>query len=172
MYGKGWNFPTPDVVFIDAGHTYENVTNDIENCIRYFDDFSINIHIVDEPKRDQYLFPISDFDQWTSKGLISFIIFSFTMGLFALLTPCVFPMIPITVSFFTKQGELENNNPLRSATIYVLGIIAIFTSLGLILSLILGGDAIVSEVYTDISSDAFYFTATTDGGNNWTVTNN
>ncbi len=37
LYGEDWNFPTPDVVFIDAGHTYENVISDIENCIKYFD---------------------------------------------------------------------------------------------------------------------------------------
>jgi len=60
------------------------------------------------------------------------------MGLLALLTPCVFPMIPITVSFFTKQGEKENNNPLKSAIIYALGIIFIFTSLGLMLAVTLG----------------------------------
>ena len=35
-----------------------------------------------------------------------------------------------------------------------------------------GGDTIQSEAYTDISSDAFYYTDTTDGGNQWTVTNN
>ena len=60
------------------------------------------------------------------------------MGFLALLTPCVFPMIPITVSFFTKQGEIEDNNPLKSAIIYALGIITIFTSLGLILAITLG----------------------------------
>ena len=47
-------------------------------------------------------------------------------------------MIPITVSFFTKQGEKENNNPLKSAIIYALGIIFIFTSLGLMLAVTLG----------------------------------
>ena len=40
------------------------------------------------------------------------------MGLIALLTPCVFPMIPITVSYFTKEGEKENNNPLIEANLY------------------------------------------------------
>ena len=60
------------------------------------------------------------------------------MGLLALLTPCVFPMIPITVSFFTKQGEQEGNKPLKSAITYALGIIIIFTSLGLILAVTLG----------------------------------
>ena len=60
------------------------------------------------------------------------------MGFLALLTPCVFPMIPITVSYFTKEGEKENGNPLKSASIYALGIIVIFSSLGIILALSLG----------------------------------
>ena len=39
------------------------------------------------------------------------------MGFLALLTPCVFPMIPITVSYFTKEGEKENSSPLFSASL-------------------------------------------------------
>jgi len=42
-----------------------------------------------------------------------------------LLTPCVFPMIPITVSFFLKQGEKKLHNPLAMATVYTLTIILV-----------------------------------------------
>ena len=60
------------------------------------------------------------------------------MGFLALLTPCVFPMIPITVSYFTHQGELENQDPVKQASVYGVGIIATFTLLGLILAITLG----------------------------------
>ena len=65
-------------------------------------------------------------------------LFAITMGFLALLTPCVFPMIPITVSFFTKMGESQGSSPFKSATIYTIGIITIFTTLGLILAATLG----------------------------------
>ena len=38
LYNEPWNLPKADVVFIDAGHTYENVTSDIENSLKYLDD--------------------------------------------------------------------------------------------------------------------------------------
>ena len=38
LYGEEWDLPKPDVVFIDAGHTYDNVKSDIENCLKHFDD--------------------------------------------------------------------------------------------------------------------------------------
>ena len=72
------------------------------------------------------------------EGFFSFVILAFSMGLLALLTPCVFPMIPITVSFFTHQGETGEGKPITNAIIYTLGIIATFSILGIILALTLG----------------------------------
>lgn len=72
------------------------------------------------------------------KGIWSFILLALSMGFLALLTPCVFPMIPITVSYFTHQGELEGRSPLKQALVYTLGIIATFTILGLLLAVFLG----------------------------------
>ena len=73
-----------------------------------------------------------------STGLVSFFLLAISMGLLALLTPCVFPMIPITISYFTKQGEIEGRNPLKQASVYSAGIIATYTVLGLLLAITLG----------------------------------
>ena len=117
-------------------------------CIRKYDDFSIPINLTSGEIRQEYkTIPSSEnlstksngvLQDAIDSGILSFIALSFGMGLLALLTPCVFPMIPITVSFFTKQGEQEGNRPLKSAITYALGIIIIFTSLGLILAVTLG----------------------------------
>jgi thiol:disulfide interchange protein DsbD len=56
-------------------------------------------------------------------------------ALLALLTPCVFPMIPITVSFFTKHAEHSRHRPIIPASVYCLGIVLSFTLIGLIFSL-------------------------------------
>ena len=72
------------------------------------------------------------------QGFFSFVLLAISMGFLALLTPCVFPMIPITVSFFTQQGESRQGKPLKIAIIYTLGIIATFSILGFILALTLG----------------------------------
>ena len=72
------------------------------------------------------------------QGFFSFVLLAISMGFLALLTPCVFPMIPITVSFFTQQGESRRGKPLKNAIIYTLGIISTFSILGFILALTLG----------------------------------
>ena len=77
-------------------------------------------------------------DDAIAAGFWSFVLLSISMGFLALLTPCVFPMIPITVSFFTHQGELENQKPLNQALVYTLGIVATFSILGMILAITLG----------------------------------
>lgn len=66
-------------------------------------------------------------------SLIGFFLLSFVAGLAALLTPCVFPMIPMTVSFFTGQGRSRSQ-----AFIYGLSIIVIYTLIGVALAPLMG----------------------------------
>lgn len=55
-------------------------------------------------------------------------------ALFALLTPCVFPMVPVTVSFFTKQAENRKQSPMLMPLVYVAGIIVSFVFIGVIVT--------------------------------------
>ena len=67
-----------------------------------------------------------------------FIWLAITFGALSLLTPCVFPMIPITVSYFTKHGSDSRLGSVRDALIYAGGIILTFTGLGIALALVFG----------------------------------
>ncbi len=75
------------------------------------------------------------------KGIGTFLALSFGAGLFSLLTPCVFPMIPITVSFFIKRKDTPSGG-LRGALAYCFGIIGTFTLLGTAITLIFGASAV------------------------------
>jgi len=77
-------------------------------------------------------------DDAIAKGMLYFILLAVSMGFLALLTPCVFPMIPITISYFIKQGGDEGKKPLTQAFVYSLGIIITYTVLGLLLAITLG----------------------------------
>ncbi len=73
-----------------------------------------------------------------SQGLPLFLGAAVLAGFASLLTPCVFPMVPITVSFFQKQSEQKNHRPVVMALVYCLGIVATFTVLGLVMSMLFG----------------------------------
>lgn len=66
-------------------------------------------------------------------GLIAFMLQGFLWGGIALFTPCVFPMIPITVSFFLKQSEREGHRPFLMAAVYSLTIVTVLTVSGVAL---------------------------------------
>ena len=68
------------------------------------------------------------------QGLVLFLISAAGFGFLALLTPCVFPMVPITISFFLKQSEKGHHRPSTLALVYCGGIIATFTGLGLLMA--------------------------------------
>ena len=77
-----------------------------------------------------------------SSGFFPFLWLAMTMGALSLATPCVFPMIPITVSYFTKSAETNRASGLRLAIVYCFGIIFTFTGLGLGLAAFLGATGI------------------------------
>ncbi len=84
----------------------------------------------------------TEIEEVKKKGVMSFLWFAMGAGALALLTPCVFPMIPITVSFFTKRAEQEKGKGVRDASIYAIGIMATFTALGMILAAVFGATGI------------------------------
>jgi thiol:disulfide interchange protein DsbD len=75
------------------------------------------------------------------KGLLAIFFIAFLSGFAALLTPCVFPMIPMTVSFFTKQSKTKAAG-IKNAIIYGISIIVIYVLLGVFVSLVFGADAL------------------------------
>ncbi len=78
----------------------------------------------------------------------------FLGGLVAILLPCIFPMIPITVSFFTKGGA--NKNGWVNGLIYGLSIILIFVSLGLAVTAALGPEAL-NKLSTNWVANTLFF---------------
>lgn len=68
-------------------------------------------------------------------------VLGFGGGLLALLTPCVFPMLPLTVGYFTKNSSTQAQG-LRNALIYGLSIIVIYVTLGLLITGVFGADAL------------------------------
>jgi thiol:disulfide interchange protein len=78
----------------------------------------------------------------TDESLWSFLWIAFSLGALSLLTPCVFPMIPITVSYFTNHSAGNRAKALKLASVYSLGIIATFTLLGMLLAIFVGAAGI------------------------------
>jgi thiol:disulfide interchange protein len=78
-----------------------------------------------------------------SGGLFAFVLFAFGAGLLSLLTPCVFPMIPITVSFFSKRrNDAGAKTGVSHAVAFCLGIVSSFAVFGIAVSLIFGATGI------------------------------
>ncbi len=80
-------------------------------------------------------------DQSETRGNWTIFWLSFLGGFAALLTPCVFPMIPMTVSFFTKQSKTKASG-FRNAIFYGVSIIVIYVILGTVVTAVFGADVL------------------------------
>ncbi len=74
-------------------------------------------------------------------GLRGFLLLALTFGVLALASPCVFPMIPVTVSFFAIQAQ-EGRSTTRLALLFGLGVMACYTGLGLGITMIFGASGV------------------------------
>ncbi len=95
--------------------------------------------------------------QEKSENYLTYLFLGFLGGMIALLTPCVFPMIPLTVSFFTK-GNKDRSKGVRDALMYGFFIFAIFTALSIPFHLIDGiAGNIFNQISTSIWLNLFFF---------------
>lgn len=94
-------------------------------------------------------------DTYSPYSLLSFMIVAFLAGLAALLTPCVFPMIPMTVSFFTGRAKSKRKG-IRNALVYGFSIIFIYTLIGSVLSPFMG-PAFANELATNWIINMIFF---------------
>ena len=90
-----------------------------------------------EPSAEEEAELVSTPVQRESRGFWGFILLAIGAGIGALLMPCVFPMIPLTVSYFTKHAH-NRGEAVRMAGVYGLAIVTIFTGLGVLTALLIG----------------------------------
>ena len=114
-----------------------------------------------QPKEADEIVPpavSSDFNQrdaTTPYTLLTFFLVAFVAGLAALITPCVFPMIPMTVTFFSSQSA-GRGAAIRKATVYGISIVVIYVVLGLLVS-VLFGPAFANWLSTHWVPNVFFF---------------
>ena len=111
-------------------------------------EFTFNIDGI----KEDLISSTNDTNQSSSKSMWALFFIAFLSGFAALLTPCVFPMIPLTVSFFTKQSKTKARG-IINAVIYGISIIVIYVALGVGVSSIFGADALnnmATNVYFNI----------------------
>ncbi|MBI3099394.1 MAG: hypothetical protein HYY93_14375 [Planctomycetes bacterium] len=77
-----------------------------------------------------------------AQGFLYFLAVAFAAGLASLATPCVWPLIPVTLSFFTKQSGGSYAGTLSLLVVYCFGIMLSFCGLGFVLTMLLGAEGV------------------------------
>lgn len=98
---------------------------------------------------------MTDENKTNKSSLWTIFIAGFIGGFAALIMPCIFPMLPLTVSFFTKSGY-SKRKATTQAILYGLSIIVIYVLLGILITVIFGADALNSLSTNGIFNFAFF----------------
>src|SRR5690554_2665132 len=114
-----------------------------------------NQQIDKDSKEDSAKAAVEKNKKHENRGLWTIFIVAFLFGFTALLTPCIFPMIPMTVSFFTKQSKTRAAG-VRNAIIYGIAIIVIYVVLGAVVTWFFGADAL-NAISTNVWFNFIFF---------------
>lgn len=90
-------------------------------------------------------------------SLLGYLFFAFILGLTSLITPCVFPMVPMTVTFFLRDNQ-EKKEGIRKAIIFGISIITIYTLAGTLFAVLLGAEGL-NALATHWAPNLFVFVA-------------
>lgn len=96
-------------------------------------------------------------DDTSDRGLLGLFIVSFLLGMAGILTPCVFPMIPMTVAFFSQGGGSKASGFIK-AIVFALSIVLLYSSLGIIVSLTSAGANFANALSTHWIPNLLFFT--------------
>ena len=91
-----------------------------------------------------------------ASSLLYILLMGFVGGLLAVLMPCIWPIIPMTVSFFLKRAKTDRKKGLRDALTYGLSIVVIYLALGLMVTLLFGSDTL-NAMSTNAVFNVFLF---------------
>ena len=84
----------------------------------------------------------NDGNDLSNRSLLYILLMGFVGGLLAVMMPCIWPIIPMTVSFFLKRAKTDRKKGLRDALTYGLSIVVIYLTLGLLVTAIFGSDTL------------------------------
>lgn len=91
-----------------------------------------------------------------NRSLFYIFLMGFLGGLLALFTPCVWPIIPMTVSFFLKRSKDDKKKGIRDAIMYGISIIVIYLALGLLITALFGASSL-NALATNAVFNIFFF---------------
>lgn len=143
-----------------SGYTIVSNSNAVEKAEEIDEDSSSikaaignnEVHKISDKKSDA----TDSQDKKETRSLLSIFLEGFVWGLVALFTPCVFPMIPMTVSFFTNPNKSRKKG-IFDALIYGLAIIGIYVAVGLLITLLTGSPAAVYAISTSATLNLIFF---------------
>ena len=95
-------------------------------------------------------------DTGKNRSLFYIFLMGFLGGLVALFTPCVWPIIPMTVSFFLKRSKDDKKKGIRDAIMYGISIIVIYLALGLLITALFGASSL-NALATNAVFNIFFF---------------
>ena len=144
----------PDTLPLRGGVSEDSVGLEVSPLWGDLEGSSLWAPVVDELKAFEEVSSLGG-DSNGSRSLWGIFLLGVLGGLIALLTPCVWPIIPMTVSFFLKRAE-DKKKGVRDAITYGISIVVIYVLLGLLVTLIFGASAL-NALSTNAIFNIFFF---------------
>ena len=136
-----------------SGTIFANLCTDT-SCSPDYYDFNVKVGAAPEKVQEQTVTPVAEEEDAEGKSLWGLVIEAILWGFAMLLTPCVFPMVPMTVSFFMKGSANPAAGKFKAA-MYGLFIILLYTvpiSVIIMLTRWIGGDAVTADIFNWLST--------------------